>query len=114
RPEARLPERAVRVPRRDDRTGRRRLRGSTAGPALGPRDQSELLHPVRRHGPRGARPAAGFGFRLRVGPFLVGGRRVRTFRRLAAISVLGFALLVVTAGGASAHPLGNFTINTYD
>ncbi|MFL5797068.1 MAG: hypothetical protein ACJ77A_03935 [Actinomycetota bacterium] len=39
---------------------------------------------------------------------------MRTARRLAALLVLGFTLLVVSAGGASAHPLGNFTINTYD
>jgi nickel/cobalt transporter (NicO) family protein len=39
---------------------------------------------------------------------------VRTLRRALALLVMGFALLVVTAGGASAHPLGNFTINTYD
>jgi nickel/cobalt transporter (NicO) family protein len=39
---------------------------------------------------------------------------VRTARRLAALTVLGFSLLVMTAGVASAHPLGNFTINTYD
>jgi ABC-type nickel/cobalt efflux system permease component RcnA len=39
---------------------------------------------------------------------------VRTARRLAALTALGFALLAVVAGGASAHPLGNFTINTYD
>lgn len=39
---------------------------------------------------------------------------MRALGRAAALVVLGFALLVVTAGGASAHPLGNFTINTYD
>jgi nickel/cobalt exporter len=39
---------------------------------------------------------------------------VRTARRLLALSALGLALLVATAGAASAHPLGNFTINTYD
>ncbi len=39
---------------------------------------------------------------------------MRSVRRLAALLALGFALLVATAGGASAHPLGNFTINTYD
>ena len=39
---------------------------------------------------------------------------MRAVRRVLALMVLGFALLVVTAGGASAHPLGNFTINTYD
>ncbi|HEY7281959.1 MAG TPA: hypothetical protein VID47_10220 [Actinomycetota bacterium] len=39
---------------------------------------------------------------------------MRAFRRLLALTVLGLALPVVTAGGASAHPLGNFTINTYD
>jgi len=31
-----------------------------------------------------------------------------------ALTALVFALLAVAAGGASAHPLGNFTINTYD
>jgi nickel/cobalt transporter (NicO) family protein len=39
---------------------------------------------------------------------------VRAVRRILALSVLGLALLVATAGGAAAHPLGNFTINTYD
>ncbi len=39
---------------------------------------------------------------------------MRAVRRLLALTVLGLGVLVVTAGGASAHPLGNFTINTYD
>ena len=36
---------------------------------------------------------------------------MRTLRRLAALAAL--ALLALPAGAASAHPLGNFTVNTY-
>ena len=39
---------------------------------------------------------------------------MRAVRRLLALLALGLAVVVATAGGASAHPLGNFTINTYD
>jgi nickel/cobalt transporter (NicO) family protein len=39
---------------------------------------------------------------------------VRTLRRLVGLAALTGAALLVAPAAASAHPLGNFTINTYD
>ena len=39
---------------------------------------------------------------------------MRRLRRLAGLAVLNGAALMVAPAAASAHPLGNFTINTYD
>ena len=39
---------------------------------------------------------------------------MRALRRLAVVGVLSGAVVAGTAGAASAHPLGNFTVNHYD
>jgi ABC-type nickel/cobalt efflux system permease component RcnA len=39
--------------------------------------------------------------------------RRRTFRRLGVVTGLAFAVIVATPAIASAHPLGNFTVNRY-
>ncbi|MEU2858946.1 sulfite exporter TauE/SafE family protein [Streptomyces mirabilis] len=57
------------------------------------------MRPPRTHGPRAKSPR---------------GRSRRLFASCAAVLTAACALVLVPSGAASAHPLGNFTVNRYD
>ena len=97
---ARVPQRLVRVPRRDDP-------GEVGGPNAGAtpahggaRHQPALLDPVRARREGDAREVGGRGMR-------------RTARRPLMLFALVMLAVLWPAAAASAHPLGNFTVNLY-
>src|SRR5207248_2154889 len=96
-------QRAAVLPPRHDRARAGPDHSRPAGPPRGPRDQPVLLDAVVGRRGADAPPA--------------GELAMRRFRHVAAISVLvvgmSTALSIAAAGPASAHPLGNFTINRY-
>lgn len=57
------------------------------------------MRPARTRGPRAKSPR---------------GRSRRLFASCAAVLTAACALVLVPTGAASAHPLGNFTVNRYD
>src|SRR5438034_10297757 len=96
RGQAWIPKRAALLPSRDDREGARPDRGGPPGPACRGVDQPALLDPVRAGGRAGAGAA--------------GRPKVRKAMRVVAVAGLALAGLLWSAGPASAHPLGDFTI----
>src|SRR5438093_1201152 len=96
---ARLPKRPAVVPQRNDRASPRRRGRRATRPRDGAPHQPALLDPVCAGG--------------REGPGVHGGWRVRKVRRVVAVAGLVLAGMFWSAGPASAHPLGNFTINLY-
>src|SRR4029450_6341714 len=103
----RHPRRGALVPpgRRRGRPGHDR--GRPPPPGRGVRDLPlpDRARPARRAGPGRAAPPA------RPKPDERPGRPIA--RRGAVLAALAATLLVAGATGAAAHPLGNFTVNTY-
>src|SRR5919197_3272524 len=102
------PQRAVLLPSGHDRAGPGPDRPRPSGPPPCDGHQPALLDPVVEH--RG--PGPGF----HRGPVLTG-RASSLLPRLAVVLALGAAMFggagVAAAPPASAHPLGNFTVNRY-
>src|SRR5690606_17668340 len=99
----RLPQRRVPPPPGHDRAGRRRPPGRPRLPHRRAAAEPRIL-PARRAGSEGGAEGSG-------------GKAVTPGRSLAAgaavLTAVG-AFVLAPAPAASAHPLGNFTVNRYD
>ena len=91
------PGRPDALPRRDGRVLRRRLRRGARAAVAGARAEPRLLRPLGAGRPARAREPAGMR---------------RALLALVALGALA-ALLVGGVTSAAAHPLGNFTVNSY-
>src|SRR5207248_5686458 len=101
----------VLLPSRDDRARARDAGGGAARPGPGPLHQPCVLDPVVEGGAAHSRPD---GRRAMKHPHRSGASRWRALRTILALTAacLG-AVELMAAPVASAHPLGNFTINRY-